>query len=136
MTKEIVQVGNGVLTTASGSQALPAIIVQAGGNAQKRFIEFFAAQIRNRNTREAYVRAVVDFFDWCEDYDIGALIDIEPTHVAADGADARQRHSKRTGCVARKGARRQVHVFGPVILLRHGRSRSQGRASGSRNLQR
>jgi len=83
MAGEIVQVGNGVLTTASGSQVLPAIIVQAGGDAQKRFIEFFAAQIRNRNTREAYVRAVVDFFDWCEDYDIGALIDIEPIHVAA-----------------------------------------------------
>jgi hypothetical protein len=37
---------------------MPSLIVRAGGAAEKRFLEFFAAQIRNRNTREAYLRAV------------------------------------------------------------------------------
>jgi hypothetical protein len=35
---------------------MPALIARAGGNAEKRFLEFFAAQIRNRNTRVAYLR--------------------------------------------------------------------------------
>ena len=66
-----------------GRQAgLPAVIRGAGKKAQRRFAEFFAAQIRNRNTREAYHRAVVDFFAWCEDRGFG-LIDIEPIVVAA-----------------------------------------------------
>jgi len=62
---------------------VPAVIARAGGKTQKRFIEFFAARIRNSNTREAYVRAVADFFGWCDECGIGDLIDIEPVHVAA-----------------------------------------------------
>ena len=27
---------------------------------------FFAANIRNKNTRAAYAHAVTEFFDWCE----------------------------------------------------------------------
>jgi len=41
--------------------------VDAGGNAAEKFIEFFTAQIRNRNTREAYARAVGQFMAWCEE---------------------------------------------------------------------
>lgn len=33
----------------------PALIVAASATAQERFLEFFAAQIRNRNTRAAYL---------------------------------------------------------------------------------
>jgi integrase/recombinase XerD len=83
MAGELVLSNDGVLETVSGGKSIPAIIANAGGEAQKRFIEFFAAQIRNRNTREAYVRAVLDFFDWCEQYAVAELIDIEPIHVAA-----------------------------------------------------
>lgn len=32
----------------------------------ERFIEFFAANIRNRNTRRAYYKAVCRFSAWCE----------------------------------------------------------------------
>ena len=39
----------------NGARNVPSLVVQAGGDAQKRFIEFFAAQIRNKNTREAYL---------------------------------------------------------------------------------
>jgi len=33
---------------------IPAIVADLGDNAVKRFLEFFTANIRNRNTRAAY----------------------------------------------------------------------------------
>ena len=42
-----------------------------------------AAAIRNKNTRQAYCRAVVRFFDWCDAHKLGQLADIEPLHVEA-----------------------------------------------------
>ena len=62
---------------------VPALIANAGDDAIKRFVEFFAAQIRNRNTRSAYVTAASEFLTWCEDQGIDDLADIEPIHVAA-----------------------------------------------------
>jgi hypothetical protein len=48
------------------TQALiPAQIAAAGEEAGKRFLEFFTANIRNRNTRTAYAQAVGNFFRWC-----------------------------------------------------------------------
>src|SRR6266513_2517893 len=44
---------------------MPALFLDAGEKAWWRFIEFFTANIRNKNTREAYGRAVVRFCDWC-----------------------------------------------------------------------
>lgn len=83
MTGELVKTKSGLLDGAGGASNMPALIVRAGGNAEKRFIEFFAAQIRNRNTRAAYLRAVRDFLGWVEEAGIGDLLDIEPVHVAA-----------------------------------------------------
>ena len=40
---------------------VPATIADAGENAAQRFLEFFAATIRNRNTRITYRRAVRHF---------------------------------------------------------------------------
>ena len=45
---------------------IPLQVAAAGQTAARRFIEFFTANIRNRNTRQAYARAVIDFFRWCE----------------------------------------------------------------------
>src|SRR5258708_20089770 len=42
----------------AGIEALPAIVRAQGERASRRFIEFFTASIRNRNTRIAYARAV------------------------------------------------------------------------------
>ncbi len=50
----------------SGLDRLPALITRAGEKAAWRFIEFFTANIRNKNTRGAYAHAVTEFFDWCE----------------------------------------------------------------------
>jgi hypothetical protein len=52
--------------------AVPAIV--AGDTAARRFLEFFAATIRNRNTRMVYYRAVTDFFAWVDRHRIGQLM--------------------------------------------------------------
>ena len=63
--------------------AVPTVIAGAGDHAERRFLEFFAATIRNKNTRMAYYRAACHFFAWVEQHEIGELADIEPIHVAA-----------------------------------------------------
>jgi site-specific recombinase XerD len=78
---EIVVAGNRTLARI-GFDRLPPTILFAGEKASRRFVEFFTANIRNKNTRIAYARAVQRFFDWCEEHRL-ALIDIEPVHVAA-----------------------------------------------------
>jgi integrase/recombinase XerD len=66
----------------AGLAALPAIIRDRGERASRRFIEFFTASIRNRNTRAAYARAVRQFLDWCEGRRL-ELYEIDPLTVAA-----------------------------------------------------
>lgn len=61
---------------------VPAVVRSAGTKAERRYVEFFTAQIRNKNTRQAYHRAVVDFFAWSDHREF-VLIDIEPIVVAA-----------------------------------------------------
>src|SRR5450631_1261198 len=61
---------------------VPAIIAAAGDNASEHFLEFFAATIRNKNTRAAYITAVSQFCSWCQD--LGLQLDhIRPLHVSA-----------------------------------------------------
>jgi site-specific recombinase XerD len=62
---------------------VPAIVADAGDAAAKRFLEFFAVTIRNKNTRTAYLHAASRFFAWCDHHQLGALDEIEPLHVAA-----------------------------------------------------
>ena len=62
---------------------VPRMIGDAGETASKRFLEFFAVTIRNKNTRAAYILACRSFFDWADKNEIGELIDIEPIHIAA-----------------------------------------------------
>jgi site-specific recombinase XerD len=76
------QAGHSVGSAVS-SIAVPAVIANAGDHAARRFLEFFAAQIRNKNTRMAYYRAASHFFAWVDQHQIGELADIEPIHVAA-----------------------------------------------------
>lgn len=63
------------------SATLPAVIAGAGGSASQRYAEFFAASIRNRNTRAAYWHACSQFLGRCEE--AGLTLDaIQPVHVA------------------------------------------------------
>ena len=65
-------------TVAKARHAIivPATIAASGDRAARRFLEFFAATIRNKNTRRAYYRAVTDFFALVERHRIGQLVDI------------------------------------------------------------
>ena len=64
------------------SHSLPRLITGAGDQARLRFVEFFAANIRNPHTRRAYARACAAFLDWCADVGVPALAAVQPLHVA------------------------------------------------------
>jgi site-specific recombinase XerD len=65
------------------SSNLPTLIVTAGDRASLRFLEFFAANIRNTHTRRAYSRAVAEFLAWCEKHGARSIEAVQPLHVAA-----------------------------------------------------
>lgn len=71
------------LAKEARSWAVPALVAGAGPDASRRFLEFFAATIRNPNTRAAYARALGQFFAWCEYRGVERLEQIEPIVVAA-----------------------------------------------------
>lgn len=82
MTGDLVPVPTRELSRA-GFARLPAAVLRAGERAGWRFIEFFTANIRNRNTRAAYAEAVTQFFTWCEERSLNSLEAIRPVHIAA-----------------------------------------------------
>jgi site-specific recombinase XerD len=61
---------------------LPTLLAAAGARAQERFIEFFTANIRNRNTPRAYAQAVSAFLAWCEHHRVPSITAVQPVHVA------------------------------------------------------
>ena len=69
--------------TGAGLERVPAPIARAGERAVWRFIEFFTANIRNRNTRAAYAQAIGQFFRSCEARGIRELDKVKPVVVAA-----------------------------------------------------
>jgi site-specific recombinase XerC len=62
--------------------AAPVLVAAAGDQARIRFLEFFTANIRNRNTRRAYAQAVSEFLAWCEDHRVPSITAVQPVHVA------------------------------------------------------
>jgi site-specific recombinase XerD len=54
------------IVTPTDVNVVPALIAHAGDAAGWRYVEFFAANIRNPHTRRAYARACGRFFGWCE----------------------------------------------------------------------
>ena len=77
-----------MLLTASDVDGVPALatvpsaVAAAGERASRRYVEFFAARIRNPGTRKAYAHAAARFFDWCESFGVG-FDRVEPVVVAA-----------------------------------------------------
>jgi len=61
---------------------VPALVAAAGEGAGLRFLEFFAAAIRNPHTRRAYARAVADLLAWCADQGAPSIAAVQPLHVA------------------------------------------------------
>src|SRR5437868_4451515 len=73
-----------VLASASTSPLIvPAMIADLGENAALRFIDFFTAHIRNRNTRAAYAVAVRSFFLWLEARGVTELRHVRTIHVSS-----------------------------------------------------
>ncbi|SAL67238.1 phage integrase family protein [Caballeronia udeis] len=68
--------------TLSSPQSLPTLVASAGERAGTRFLEFFASNIRNPNTRRAYAHAVGEFLAWCAQAGVGSITAVQPLHVA------------------------------------------------------
>ena len=77
---DIVPIGRQI--SAGTSAGIPALFVDAGEKSWRRVLEFFAARIRNPNTREAYARAVALFADWCAVHRL-TLEQLSPFLIAA-----------------------------------------------------
>lgn len=73
----------GALSLQLEPDRAPALVAAAGPEAERRFWEFFAARIRNRNTRAAYLRAARDFLAHAEVHGARGLAEVRPIHVAA-----------------------------------------------------
>lgn len=82
--------------TARLRAAVPALIAASGDRASLRFLEFFAARIRNPNTRRAYGRAVAAFLAWCDDQGVPSIAAVQPLHVAAWIEMQQQEHAALT----------------------------------------
>jgi len=59
-----------------------ALVASSGARARIRFLEFFAANIRNRHTGRAYAQATRKFLAWCESAGVTSIADVKPLHVA------------------------------------------------------
>src|ERR1700675_1552020 len=64
------------------SPALPELVAAPGERAGMRFLEFFAANIRNPHTRRAYARAADEFLAWCASVGVSSIAAVQPVHVA------------------------------------------------------
>ncbi|CAA9532524.1 MAG: Site-specific recombinase XerC [uncultured Sphingomonadaceae bacterium] len=74
---------NQLVPLPSPAFALPALVAAADDRAQLRFLEFFAANIRNPHTRRAYARATGEFLGWCAARGVMSIAAVQPLHVAA-----------------------------------------------------
>jgi len=82
-----------LVSEAVSSVSLPAVVSGEPTRSQLRFLEFFAANIRNPNTRRAYGRAAMDFMAWCGERSVRSLHEIQPLHVAAWVEELGRTHS-------------------------------------------
>lgn len=73
--------------------SLPAIVAEADAQTQFRFLEFFAATIRNPHTRRAYSSDINRFLTWCFDHGITRLSEIHSLHVSTYIELATRTHS-------------------------------------------
>jgi site-specific recombinase XerD len=86
--------------------------------AAKRFIEYFTANIRNVNTRRAYLHAVREFADWCAPQGFHEIVDIEPLHVAAYIEQLTDRLAKPSVKRRIGNTETQRHVRAPGVVMR------------------
>jgi hypothetical protein len=51
----------------SGLDRRSAVVARASEKAARRFLEFFTANIPDKNTRATYAQVCGRFFDWCDE---------------------------------------------------------------------
>ena len=66
----------------SAARAVPAPVAAAGDTAVLRYVEFFAASLRNPHTRRAYGRAAAEFLAWCGEQGVASVAAVQSLHVA------------------------------------------------------
>ena len=71
-----------LIPSSNAAPIVPALIAAAGERAGVRFLEFFAANIRNPHTRRAYRRAAEEFLTWCASAGVPSIAAVQPVHVA------------------------------------------------------
>src|SRR5437667_12914098 len=81
LTLSIVPIPQGQLSRA-GFSRLPFLIEREGPKASWRFVEFFTANIRNKNTRAAYAQALGQFFQWCDARRVRELGQLRPVVIS------------------------------------------------------
>lgn len=79
---------DGLRRAETSAGRLPSLITNAGDKTTESFVEFFASTIPNKNTRVAYLHAVTQFSEWCEERRI-PLEGVSPIILAA----YREQHS-------------------------------------------
>jgi site-specific recombinase XerD len=92
---------------------LPRLIADAGPDAEIRFLEFFAATIRNPHTRRAYARTIAAFLDWCAERGVAKIADVKPLHVSAWIEARTQTHSAPT---VKQGLAAIRHLFDWLVV--------------------
>ncbi len=68
------------LVIRSRAPMVPALVAAAGARAGMRFLEFFAANIRNPHTCRAYARAAEEFLTWCAAAGVPSIGAVQPVH--------------------------------------------------------
>src|SRR4051794_27815992 len=94
------------LVPAAASITLPMLVTVAGGQAERRFLEFFAAAIRNPHTRRAYQRVEETRLPscgsgWTLTTSIAASVPVATTRMAAAVPSAVVRSSRCADARAR-----------------------------------
>jgi integrase/recombinase XerD len=85
--QELMPVGQGDTRQVATSRekkafSLSPLVSRRGEHAERRFLEFFAVTIRNIHTRKAYIRAVSNLLDFCEEHGVIDITQIQPMMVA------------------------------------------------------
>jgi hypothetical protein len=84
MTSELIAIPSAAKTAAlfPAAELVPALVAAAGERASIRFLEFFAANIRNPHTRRAYARAADEFLAWCASAGVPSIGAVQPARAA------------------------------------------------------
>lgn len=83
-------------TLTTPTPRMPILIENADEACFERYLAFFAAHIRNRNTRAAYSSAAERFFGWCASRGVLELERLSRLHVAAYIEEMSRSHAAPT----------------------------------------